>query len=200
MKELIRLRRFLETPVSTRAAPQRCDFCGVAISDPHSHVVDLQERRLICSCRPCYLLFTNPGAGDGRFRSVGDRFESVDASTIDLAGFEMPIGMAFLIRNSKSNKVIAFYPSPGGAMESGLDFEISVPLEPDIEALLVYRRKGAEESWIVPVDLCYELVGRIRRRWRGFDGGSEVYEEIDSFFARLKEQDLNEQRSETCRI
>jgi hypothetical protein len=54
-------------------------------------------------------------------------------------------------------------------------------LEPEVEALLVSRR----ESWIVPVDACYELVGRIKRTWRGFDGGSEAWREIDGFFAGL---------------
>lgn len=35
---------------------------------------------------------------------------------------------------------------------------------------------------IVPVDRCYELVGAMRLHWRGFDGGSEVRDEIAAFF------------------
>ena len=38
-------------------------------------------------------------------------------------------------------------------------------------------------SWIVPVDACYELVGRIRRHWKGFEGGQEAWLKIDAFFA-----------------
>ena len=79
-------------------------------------------------------------------------------------------------------------------MESALQVDAAVPVEADIEALLVYRRKGAAEAWIVPVDACYELVGRIRRWWRGFDGGHEVNEEIERFFANL-----HEHGSVTCR-
>ena len=194
MNELLRLRRFLDAPAAVSSAAGRCEFCGLVIAEPHSHVVDLEQRRLACSCRPCYLLFQSQGAAGGRFRSVGERCESLPASGVDLENFEMPIGMAFFIRDSKSNRLAAFYPSPAGAMESGLEVDARLPIEPDIEALLVYRRNGAAETWIVPVDLCYELVGRIRRCWRGFDGGSEVYGEIDHFFARLKEQ-----RSAVCR-
>jgi hypothetical protein len=37
----------------------------------------------------------------------------------------------------------------------------------------------------VPIDVCYELVGRIRRAWRGFQGGDDVMREIDLFFERI---------------
>jgi len=194
MREILRLKRLLNAPVSERPPSERCEFCGLAIPETHSHVVDLEQRRLACACRPCYLLFQTSGAAGGRFRSVGERCERLDAAGLDLDTFEMPIGMAFFIRNSKSNRLTAFYPSPGGAMESALQVDAAVPVEADIEALLVYRRKGAAEAWIVPVDACYELVGRIRRWWRGFDGGHEVNEEIERFFANL-----HEHGSVTCR-
>jgi hypothetical protein len=35
----------------------------------------------------------------------------------------------------------------------------------------------------VPIDRCYELVGVLRRVWRGFDGGQEARALIDGFFA-----------------
>jgi hypothetical protein len=196
MKEILRLRRFLDVPPAP-PAEERCEFCGAAIAELHSHVVDLEKRRLACSCRPCYLLFTNPGAAGGRYRSVGDRYQRVPNAEIDLGGFEMPIGMAFFLRSSKSNRVTAFYPSPAGAMESGIPVEESTPildrLEPDIEALLVYRHGANFDAWLLPVDACYELVGRMRRCWRGFDGGPEARAEIEAFFARL-----NGQRSAAC--
>ena len=64
-------------------------------------------------------------------------------------------------------------------------------MEPDVEALLVRRpRAGALASergdvLLVPVDVGYELVGIVRRRWRGLDGGDDAREAIDAFFARL---------------
>jgi hypothetical protein len=107
--------------------------------------------------------------------------------------------MVFFIRNSKQDRTIAFYPSPAGATESGLPLEswqeiVDVApdlatLEADVEALLVCRRKEKRECWIVPVDACYELVGRVRRHWRGFEGGEEAAAEIDAFLAALAERE-----------
>jgi hypothetical protein len=37
----------------------------------------------------------------------------------------------------------------------------------------------------VPIDACYELVGRLRQVWRGFDGGQQAHEAMDEFFARV---------------
>jgi hypothetical protein len=36
---------------------------------------------------------------------------------------------------------------------------------------------------LVPVDACYELVGRLRKVWRGFDGGRDAREAMADFFA-----------------
>jgi hypothetical protein len=191
MEQVLRLRRILEQPVVRRETAERCEFCGVAVPAEHSHVVDIENRRIVCSCRPCWLLFTNPGAAGGKFRSAGDRRERVESTEFDTGEFATPVGMAFFIRNSKTGAVSAFFPSPGGATESGLSFDGDQPalrrLEADIEALLIYQRGSQRECWIVPIDACYELVGRIRRYWRGFDGGLEARREIESFFEKLGE-------------
>ncbi len=39
-----------------------CEMCGIDVLDEHSHVVDIDSRRLMCTCRPCALLFTAAGA------------------------------------------------------------------------------------------------------------------------------------------
>ena len=60
---------------------------------------------------------------------------------------------------------------------------------PDVQALLVHRPKGGgQRCFIVPIDACYELVGIIRRTWKGFDGGEEAWTAIDAFFADLAER------------
>jgi hypothetical protein len=58
-------------------------------------------------------------------------------------------------------------------------------MEPDVEALLVNRARGARQHWLVPIDECYALVGLIRTRWKGLTGGKQVWEEIGHFFDRL---------------
>jgi hypothetical protein len=196
MESLLKLRRFLEERPPKK---ESCELCGAALAATHGHVVDLERRRLMCTCRPCYLLFTHRGAGAGKFRSVPDRYRQVPELAVD-PGRQMPVGMVFYVRNSETGRVAAFYPSPAGATESGLAAEmweemvqahpVLGTLEADVEALLISRgRDGATQSWMVPVDACYELVGRIRRNWKGFDGGEDARREIDGFFAELSERE-----------
>jgi hypothetical protein len=64
-------------------------------------------------------------------------------------------------------------------------------LQPDVEAFLVRsaeRREGTgvAECYLVPIDVCYELVGELRRLWRGFDGGTEAHAALDAFFGRVR--------------
>lgn len=41
------------------------------------------------------------------------------------------------------------------------------------------------QTYLVPIDACYEFVGRLRLLWHGFDGGQQAREFIDGFFDRL---------------
>ena len=61
---------------------------------------------------------------------------------------------------------------------------------PDVEALLVRGASGgrAPECYLVPIDACYELVGRLRTTWRGFDGGAEAHDELTGFFDRVRRE------------
>ena len=189
------------------AAEERCELCSADIDDEHGHLVNVPSRALLCVCRPCYLLFTHDGAGDTRFRAVPQRYEVVREFAIAGGGWEsldVPIGLAFFFHNSATGRTTAFYPSPAGATESELPLEAwnavveAAPslstLTADVEALLVRRRGSPSrqeglpvseeaDALIVPVDACYELVGRIRRAWRGLQGGDDVWREIDAFFA-----------------
>jgi hypothetical protein len=61
-------------------------------------------------------------------------------------------------------------------------------LQPDVEAFLVRTDPGGTgtECFIVPIDACYELVGQLRRLWRGFDGGRDAHEAMDTFFEKVR--------------
>jgi hypothetical protein len=112
----------------------------------------------------------------------------------------IPVGIAFFFFNTSLGRMVVFYPSPVGATESLLSLEtweelasanpLLASLAPDVEALLVrnVQRRGSFECYIVPIDACYELVGRIRRRWKGFDGGEEAWREIGAFFTDVRER------------
>jgi hypothetical protein len=161
----------------------------------HRHLVDLKDRRLLCACRPCALLFDSPAAGAGHLRLLPTRRRRLDEFVLDdiqWARLRIPVDMAFFFHNTEAERVSAFYPSPAGPTESLLELEAwseleadnpaLTELEPDVEALLVSRARNMREHWLVPIDDCYDLVGLIRSRWRGFDGGGEVWTELNRFF------------------
>jgi len=111
-------------------------------------------------------------------------------------GMMIPIGIAFLFRQSASDKMTAVYPSPAGPVESLLpletwmDIENDNPevrsMEADVESLLVYRVGTAREHYIIPIDECFKLVGIIRMKWKGLSGGMIVWQEIGKFLDGLK--------------
>ncbi|MYV59739.1 hypothetical protein GTW37_09515 [Streptomyces sp. SID4931] len=187
----------------TRRPPppgERCELCGEPLPDEHRHLVDTTRRSLKCSCPPCHLLFTRPGAGRGRFRAVPDRYLADPAFTLDGDGWnrlQIPVGLAFFFRNSVLDRFAAFYPSPAGATESELDpatwetvigtTRLAGLLEDDVEALLLHAERAEPATCtLVPIDIAYELVGRMRLHWKGFDGGAEARAALAEFFGRVE--------------
>lgn len=192
------LRRF-RAPKPVVRAGERCEMCAVPIAEPHSHVADIENRAILCTCRPCYLLFTVRGAAQGKHRAVPQRFRhdpqfSLADRVWDSAG--IPVSMAFLFLNSVQDTPVAFYPSPAGATESMLppaswaeligDNPGFADIEPDVEALLIIQGEDGFEAFLVPIDVCYELIGHVRLHWKGFDGGAEAWSVINGFFAGLR--------------
>lgn len=177
--------------------PERCDLCAAPVDPGHPHLVDLASRQLKCACRPCHLLFTDDRA-HLRYRAVPDRYLSAADPAIDERAWDelsIPVGLAFLFHHSGRDRIVACYPGPAGATESQLDLPawerivaghpVLATLRPDVEALLV-RRGGP--GYLVPIDACYELVGRLRAVWRGFDGGRAAHDAVEAFFDRLRER------------
>jgi hypothetical protein len=180
---------------------ERCELCGVAVRSQHCHLIEVPQRRLICACDACALLFS--GHSDTRFRLVPrDVRKLLDFRMTDAEwdGLLIPINLAFFVKGGDSG-VSAFYPSPAGATESLLPLETwnriaeANPtlrlLQPDVEALLVNRvgharQASAAEYYVAPIDACYRLVGMIRLHWHGLSGGEEVWREIANFFAELR--------------
>jgi hypothetical protein len=197
-QSLQKLRRFLE-PKPKPPLGERCEFCDAEIADQHSHAVNIETRALMCACRACYLLFTREGAARGKYRAVPERYLYITTPMFSEGQWDelqIPVGIAFFFFNTSLGRVVALYPGPAGATESLLRLEtwqeivrqnpLLERLAPDVEALLVHRSLEGCVCYIVPIDACYELVGRIRRRWKGFDGGEEARHEIQAFFAGLR--------------
>ncbi|GII51886.1 hypothetical protein Pth03_02750 [Planotetraspora thailandica] len=198
------LRRFRQPPGQPGAAPAsvstpadaRCELCAGPAGEDHPHVVDVETRALLCACRGCHLLF-DPAA-QGRYRAVprrhlhAARFRMTAADWEDL---QIPVRTAFFFHNSTLGRTVVFYPSPAGATQSLLPLPAwervlaanpeLPPAEPDVEALLVDRGADGFTCHLVPISTCYELVGLVRRHWKGFSGGQEAWAAIDGFFADL---------------
>ena len=45
----------------------------------------------------------------------------------------------------------------------------------------ISRGQSSVDCFLVPIDACYELAGRMRLLWRGFDGGAEARASIAEF-------------------
>ena len=192
------LRQFARRP---RAA-ERCELCSAELASQHPHLLDPAVRKVVCSCDACSLLFS--GQAGARFKRIPrlvrvlPNFKMTDGQWDSLM---IPINMAFFFRSSPEARVVAMYPSPAGATESLLSLEAWNEIaednpalqymEPDVEALLVNRightyRFGDDEYYLLPIDQCFRLVGLIRSHWRGFSGGTEVWQQIAAFFDSLR--------------
>lgn len=195
-----------------RALVERCDMCSQELRPEHEHLIEPPSRKLVCACDACAILFESQSGT--KYKRVPRRvlflrdFQLTDAQWDELA---LPIEMAFFFRRSPQERVIALYPSPAGSMESLLSLEawaeiesanpVLQQMESDVTALLVnrvahVRSAGEAEYYLVPIDQCYKLVGLIRSNWRGYSGGTEVWREIDDFFAGLRRKANSPQRGQ----
>ena len=192
-------------------------MCGAAVADEHEHLVEPDKRRLVCVCQACAILFPalsgQVGGQSGHLGSIAGRYKRVPSRIRFLPNFRLtdaqwdsllvPINMAFFFAGGTSGSVTAVYPSPAGATESLLPLETwdqivaenseLQSMEADVEALLV-NRLGAgrgfpmNQYFLLPIDQCFKLVGLVRTNWRGLSGGTELWWELERFFAALTAQ------------
>jgi hypothetical protein len=174
---------------------ERCDICRAPMPEDHRHLLHLVDRRIICSCEACWALYS----GDAEYRPTGMRtlwLDGFQCTEEVWAQFQIPIGLAFFMRSTVTESVVAFYPSPAGATESELTLEawdalvavnrVLEQLESDAEALVVNRMSDPAQYAIVPIDQCYALVGLIKSRWEGISGGNAIEAAVPQFFAAVR--------------
>lgn len=177
---------------------ERCELCGATLRpEQHEHLVAPTSGTLLCSCIACALLF--PVRKEARFKRVPHRVIRLPEGAVAgelWAGLGVPVELAFFLHRSVAGQTVAVYPSPAGPTPASVDPEawqrmteacpVLRTLEPDVEALLVHGLGPSRDAYLVAIDLCYELVGRLRLRWQGLSGGDLAREEIGSFFQRLR--------------
>jgi hypothetical protein len=194
---IARLRRLggRRSAAAVAARAERCDLCGTSLPDDHRHMLQTDERRILCVCEPCLAM----RAGEPGLRPTGTRTAPLDGLDLDdelWAAFRIPIGLACFLRSSATGSVVALYPSPAGATESELPLEawdelvarnpLLRTLESDVEVLVVNRLVPPPRAAIVPVDRCYALVGTIKSTWEGISGGTAVADAVTAFFDGLR--------------
>ncbi len=189
----------IATPQPVADTAENCFFCGRALETDHRHLVDLSAMKFMCTCEMCMITM----AEAGNYKPLPQRYlELVDFNMQDelWADFLIPVNMAFLVMSSSHKGAIAYYPGPAGATESKLKMDpwdrlgelnpVLNEMSPDLEALLINRLDALPQYFIVPVDSCYELIGRIRIAWKGISGGREVNDTIRQFFNGLKKKSI----------
>ena len=203
IQEVLAARAAARADADGPGGTERCEMCREVLSERHGHVVDLEKRSLSCTCRACYLLFTHEGAAGGRYRAVPEHVFHDPGRPLtgeDWNELQIPVAMAFFFYNSALDRVVAGYPSPGGATECELvlaawdrlaaAYPLFGALAPDVEAIFVNRAdQGSAERYevfLIPVDECYSLVGELRMKWQGFDGGAEARAALATFLDGLR--------------
>jgi Family of unknown function (DUF5947) len=197
MRSLAQARAAPAAPAPGAAVEEHCDLCDTRVPDDHRHLLDLEERRIVCACEACWALHS----GDPEYRPAGMRtlwLEPFDCDDEVWGLFQIPIGLAFFMRSTVSGGVVAFYPSAAGATESELDLEawgelvrrnpVLDELEPDAEGLLVNRLTDPPQHVIAPIDECYRLVGLVKTRWEGISGGAALEQAVPEFFTSLRQR------------
>jgi hypothetical protein len=197
-----RLRRLAQGTPLRPATAERCELCSAPIPTQHRHLLDLASGQPQCACRACVLLFDRGAAGGDHYRLIPERRCRLPDATLDgrlWASLGVPVDLAFVVYNSSASQAAAFYPSPLGvtrhtlAPDAWTELRAAHPLiatvRDDVEAVLVRRTGGRRQVWVLPIDDCYRLVALIRVHWSGFQGGDEVWGQIDGFFEELTEQE-----------
>src|SRR6185437_8224479 len=107
-----------------RERPQECcELCSVGLSPVHPRLIEVAQRKIVCACDACAILFSGQGV---KFKRVPRRVRSLPGFQLTDAewnGLMVPINMVFFFKSSLENRVIALYPSPAGATESLLALE-----------------------------------------------------------------------------
>ncbi|HVJ05357.1 MAG TPA: DUF5947 family protein [Candidatus Saccharimonadales bacterium] len=193
-RSIATLQKFVRKP---GVKVEHCELCAAAVPPQHQHLLEVEKREVVCACEPCAILFE--GNARQRYRRIprdSQRLHGFIMENQEWDSLLIPINLAFFLHSSAARRIIALYPSPGGAMESSLDLEywnsivernpVLNKFEPDVEALLVNRLTTTPMYYRAPIDQCFRLVGIIRTHWRGLSGGLEVWKEIDLYFDELK--------------
>ena len=143
------LQRFHGAPGRASAPGEMCEMCAADIGDEHSHVVNLENRNLLCTCRRLLSALhrrrRRAAASIAPCPSAISTIRNFELSDAQWDELQIPVRIAFFFFNSALGRVVAFYPSPAGATESLLPLDAwqeLVAANPLLDAAGA-RRRGA---------------------------------------------------------
>jgi hypothetical protein len=138
--------------LARRAPVERCDLCSEPLADAHRHLLEADNRSVACVCPGCV------GTSLRTYRLIPDRYLNlVDFAMTDMewSSLRVPVGIRFITAGR------AYYPGPMGPTESALDaatwsalcyrHPVLTDIQPDVEALLVNRARGARSAGATPL-------------------------------------------------
>jgi hypothetical protein len=184
---------------NVRQQRSRCERCRALWKSPHRHLLDLNGFQLLCACASCTAACLEDARGSCRVvpawvrKVLGWSPERSRWSELELPG------IAFFLRASRVDGWLAIYPSAIGALDGHLSVAdltsllgnsvVLARVALDVEALLIDARSAEQtSSYIVPIDVCFDLSALVRQIWPGIDGGEAARRELDRFFAALEQR------------
>ena len=198
-------RRCCAGSARTRRAPTPASGARCAPSrsrDEHQHVVDLRAAALLCTCRPCYLLFTAEGAAAALPRGARPlpvRSRTSARPRASGTSCRSRSALAFFFLNSALGRTVALLPEPGRrhrvASCRSDAWDAIVARQPGAGAARARRRgaaractgarRAASRATWCRSTRCYELVGRLRLPGAASTAARRRGRCIDEFFADL---------------
>ena len=110
-------------PASAVDADEWCELCGAGLPSDHRHLIQLDERRLLCACETCWSV--PPASRRPPGRSLGPQWlRDFDLPDAPWASFGILIGLAFFTRTGDPERLLLFLPEsrsrgcPDGAPHS----------------------------------------------------------------------------------
>ena len=187
-------------PAAARASTASCARSSLA--EDHRHLLDLEERRIVCVCPNCWSMRSGDASSGRRLAHAWlDDFELSDELW---AAFQIPIGLAFFMRSRRPAGSSAV-PEPGGrhrVRARPRAWDRARGGQPGARAARA-RRRGADRQpparpaayAIAPIDRCYRLVGIIKANWEGISGGARSRRRRRRFFDDLRAAARDERRA-----
>ncbi len=166
----------------------------------HSHIVNIESRSLMCACRACYLLFTQQGAAQGKYKAVPDRYLMLqlvrtDAGALGGTPDSGGHGVLFLQFGAQARNRLLSQPRrrDGIAAAAG---SMAEPGRGQSDSRNPRAGRGGVADQPPARRQLRMLPGADRRLLRtdrnrapaleGFDGGEEARRDIDAFFDSLR--------------